>query len=232
MDDANNDVRDAGVQEYLIKVDGREIPVAGMSITGCEAVEIAGLVPADAHRLVRVDGGRASLIEPATVIPLGEDVPAFRSGRGQSHWALRVDDVDWDWLDPGILASDVRDIASVPSDRELYVNGGTGPVRTGGLIDLTGGAPEVSTRRLPVAPAQRSVPIILNGRPRELATAEATFENLVRLAFPQLPAGPERTFTVTVRRAGGDRPDGSLVPRQAARLQPGAVINVSSTDKS
>lgn len=232
MDELNDDLGEARTPKGLINVDGREIPVARESITAGEAIEIAGLVPADAHRLVRVDGGRASLIEADTEIPLGEDVPVFRSGRGEAHWALKVDDVEWDWLNPGILASDVRDIASLPADRELYVDGGTGPVRPGGLIDLTGGAPDVSSRLLPVAPPKRSVPIILNGRPCELATADASFEDLVRLAFPELPAGPKRTFTVTVRRAGADQPDGSLAPQQAARLQPGAVINVSSTDKS
>lgn len=85
---------------------------------------------------------------------------------------------------------------------------------------------------LPVATQAHSVPVIINGRPRELATADASFEDIVRLAFPNLPVGAQRTFTVTYRRGDAQRPEGSLVANQATRLAPGAVINVSATDKS
>jgi len=221
-----------GVARNAIKVDGRELTFAAPLIDLTDVAALAGLLPPDAYVFVRIDDGVATQIEPGSAIELGTPVPRLRSGRIVSAWGLAVDGRRWDWIAPGILDTEVREIAGIAESQPIFVAGLAEPVRPGGLIDLTGGSVQVTTRRHVPALRPVGVPVIVNGRRRELADPDATFEDLVKLAFPQLPVLAERTFTVTYRRGGAARPEGSLVPHQAARLAPGAVINVSATDKS
>lgn len=225
MDDDENEGR------FRLKVDGRTIVAEVSPVTATEVAALAGLSPVDAHVLVRTDDGAAARVRDGDRLALGSEVE-LRSARVTEPWALFVDGRRWDWVAPAILESEVREIGRIPDDRAIFLDGGQAPLRSGGLIDLTDGVPRLSTRPMGLAVQPRGVPVVVNGRPRELADPDASFEDLVRLAFPDLPAHATRTFTVTYRRGGATRPEGSLVPHQAARLAPGAVINVSATDKS
>jgi hypothetical protein len=72
--------------------------------------------------------------------------------------------------------------------------------------------------------------VIVNGRPKEVDRRELTFDEVVRLAFPG-PHGPNIVFTVTYRKAEGNK-EGTLVQGQNVEVKDGTVFNVTKTDKS
>ena len=216
---------------HAFVVDGRRFAAPEPLLSGMAMAERAGLDPEVV--LVRTDGREARLVDPAALIALDGVVAELRSGSAGRAWPLTVDGAAWDWPAPGVLATEILAVAGAPDGHAVFLAGAGAPVRDGGLVDLTVDfPPRLVLRPFREVPEPRSVPVIVNGRPRELAEREVTFEDLVAIAFPQLPVANRRAFTVTYRRGAPERPEGSLVARQAARLAPGAVVNVSATDKS
>lgn len=211
-------------------VDGRDVALPPGPVTAEAVLRAAGAEPVQAHLLVRTDNGRARVVaagEPLDLAPA--DVPEFRSFRTGEVRHLRVAGSVWAWGAPAIMEEDIRAIAGLDDDYEVVLDG-TG-VRPGGLVDLTGEFPPMVGLR-PLGDGTAMVPIVVNGRERAVAERELTFERLVDMAFPNLPVGGSRSFTVTYRRGPADRPEGSLVADQATRLEPGTRFNVTATTKS
>ena len=79
---------------------------------------------------------------------------------------------------------------------------------------------------------EKDFSIIVNGRPRTVATRELNFDQVVRLAFDNPPAGPNVVITVTYHRGHGEKPEGSLLPGGTVKVKEGMVFDVTATDKS
>src|SRR5690606_27879027 len=136
---------------------------------------------------------------------LGVDArAAFRTFHPGTLRHLRVDGVLWDWGSPAIIEDEVRSIAGVGEDCTVHLEGADEPVRRGGIIDLTTAWPPQVALRSPLADqeSEARVPVVINGRSVTLARPEATFEDLVGLAFPgtDLASPGTRALTVTYRR--------------------------------
>ncbi len=81
------------------------------------------------------------------------------------------------------------------------------------------------------APGQnKTVTIIVNGRPREVTGKTVTYEEIVKLAFPDEPSNQDIDFTVAYANPHG--PDGTLVAGQEVHLKEGMVFNVTKTNRS
>ena len=76
------------------------------------------------------------------------------------------------------------------------------------------------------------IPIIVNGRRRQVATEELTFDELVDLAFDDPARGPQILFTITFRNAAHRFETGELDPGQTLRVQDDTEIDVTRTDQS
>ncbi len=74
--------------------------------------------------------------------------------------------------------------------------------------------------------------IIVNAQPKQVTGKEATFEEIIALAFSNPPSGANVIFTVTYRRGEGNKPEGSLVAGGTVKLKDGMIFNVTPTDKS
>ena len=217
----------------MIHVDGREVVVPRERLDGRAVLAAVGADPERRDVLIRDDGGVARLIAPGDDIHLEHGVLAsFRVHRNGGLRHLKVDGRTWEWGAAAIPEGDIREIADVPDDRELFLaNGGGEAIRRGSLIDLTADwVPSVVTREVP--PERATVPVVVNGRPRELVAQEVSFEDLVGLAFPERSDLTRGMFTVTYRHGPVDRPEGSLVPSQSIRATRGTVVHVTATDKS
>jgi hypothetical protein len=87
-----------------------------------------------------------------------------------------------------------------------------------------------------VAPADhgnlKQVTIVVNTREVIVDKGELTFEELVAIAFPTVPTGPNVLITISYRRGHGDKPDGSLLPGESVKVKDGMKFVVSATDKS
>ncbi|MGH3626047.1 MAG: multiubiquitin domain-containing protein [Sciscionella sp.] len=74
--------------------------------------------------------------------------------------------------------------------------------------------------------------VIVNGRKRVVTTDELTFDEVVALAYDPVPSGPNWVFTITYRRGGGRKPEGTLRPGESVKVKEGMIFNVTATDKS
>lgn len=78
----------------------------------------------------------------------------------------------------------------------------------------------------------KALTIMVNGRPKEVATKELFFRDVVALAFPNPPSNANTIFTVTYRRGHGNKPEGTLVDGESIKVKDGMIVNVTPTDKS
>lgn len=81
------------------------------------------------------------------------------------------------------------------------------------------------------APGQnKTVTIIVNGRPREVTGKSVSYEEVVKLAFPDDPSNQDSDFTVAYANPHGK--DGELVAGQEVHVKKGMVFNVTKTNRS
>lgn len=81
------------------------------------------------------------------------------------------------------------------------------------------------------APGQnKAVTIIVNGRPREVTGKSISYEEIVKLAFPDDPSNQDHDFTVAYANPHGK--DGELVAGQDVHVKEGMVFNVTKTNRS
>lgn len=79
---------------------------------------------------------------------------------------------------------------------------------------------------------KKDVTIIVNGRPRVVEKAELSFDDIVRLAFPDPKPGPDFEYTVTYSKGHDPKKEGTLVAGQAIKVKDGMIFNVTETNKS
>ena len=79
---------------------------------------------------------------------------------------------------------------------------------------------------------EKQTTIIVNAEEKEVATKELTFDQVVSLAFPNAAKNDNRLYTVTYRRAGGEKPEGTFVEGGTVKVKEGMIFNVTATLKS
>ncbi|HEY9100341.1 MAG TPA: multiubiquitin domain-containing protein [Thiobacillus sp.] len=72
--------------------------------------------------------------------------------------------------------------------------------------------------------------IIVNGRPREVPKHKLTYQEVVRLAFPDDQPNQDMLYTVAYANPHGK--DGTLVDGQDVTIKNGMSFNVSKTSRS
>lgn len=74
--------------------------------------------------------------------------------------------------------------------------------------------------------------IIVNGREKEFAGKEISFEEVIVLAFGEVSTNPNISYTVTYKRGEGNKPEGTLVAGESVKVKEGMIFNATATDKS
>ncbi|MEV7398624.1 multiubiquitin domain-containing protein [Aeromicrobium sp. NPDC092404] len=74
--------------------------------------------------------------------------------------------------------------------------------------------------------------IVVNGRPQNWAEKEITFDQLVALAYPNPPQGGNIEYTISYRRAHGNKPQGTLKAGESVKVNDGMIFDVTATDLS
>lgn len=80
--------------------------------------------------------------------------------------------------------------------------------------------------------SEKDFTIIVNGRQKVVAKRELSFAEVVALAFPNPPSGPNIMFTITYRNGPRKNPEGSLLEGATVKIKEGMVFNVTQTNKS
>lgn len=78
---------------------------------------------------------------------------------------------------------------------------------------------------------KHEVTIVVNGRQRAVDEREITFDEVVKLAFDNPPTGENVVFSVTYRRAEGNK-SGTLEEGGTIKVKEGMIFDVTATDKS
>jgi Multiubiquitin len=78
----------------------------------------------------------------------------------------------------------------------------------------------------------RKYTIIVNGQQKVVTTKKVTFDQIVKLAFPNPPAGANILYTVSYEDGPRKNPQGSLKEGQSVFVKNGMIFNVTATDKS
>ncbi|MDP1644419.1 MAG: multiubiquitin domain-containing protein [Thiobacillus sp.] len=76
----------------------------------------------------------------------------------------------------------------------------------------------------------KSYSIIVNGRPREVTEHKLTYQEVVKLAFPD--DQPDQNTLYTVAYANPHGKDGTLVDGQDVMVKNGMSFNVTKTNRS
>lgn len=74
--------------------------------------------------------------------------------------------------------------------------------------------------------------IVVNGRSRDWDEKAITFEQVVAIAYPNPPEGPNVDYTVSYRRGEGNKPVGTLKPNESVKVKDGMIFDVTPTDQS
>jgi hypothetical protein len=78
----------------------------------------------------------------------------------------------------------------------------------------------------------KPVTIVVNGEPHEVPKDDITFDEVVALAFPGGPQGPNIIYSVTYRKGPDDKPKGILAEGGSVKVKDGMIFDVRVTDKS
>jgi hypothetical protein len=78
----------------------------------------------------------------------------------------------------------------------------------------------------------KRVTIIVNGRPKVVEKTKISFEEVVRLAFPNPHTGPDYEYTVSYSRGPEPKKEGTLTAGQTVNVKEGMVFDVTETNKS
>ncbi len=76
----------------------------------------------------------------------------------------------------------------------------------------------------------KTITIIVNGRPREVSEKHISYNEVVLLAFPD--AQPDQNIVYTVAYDNPHGKDGTLVDGQDTKLKEGMIFNVTKTNRS
>lgn len=90
------------------------------------------------------------------------------------------------------------------------------------IIDLTKVEPEEDKDFL----------IIVNGQQKTVTSKKLSFEDIVLLAFGHINPGGNTIYTMTYKKAAGNKQEGTLVAGEVIKVKSGVIINVTATDKS
>lgn len=79
---------------------------------------------------------------------------------------------------------------------------------------------------------KKDITIIVNGRERTWPKGDISFEQVVEIAFPKQPSGPDYSYTVTFSKGDDKKPHGSLVAGESVKVKKDMVFNVTQTNRS
>lgn len=89
-----------------------------------------------------------------------------------------------------------------------------------------------ATHEVEEALKHRNTEIIVNSRPREIEGDEASFEQIVQLAFPGGAADQNTVYSMTYRKAASHPHAGELGPGGKVEVKKGTIFNVTRTVRS
>ncbi|HDR9150346.1 TPA: multiubiquitin domain-containing protein [Burkholderia vietnamiensis] len=216
-------------------VDFRPITVTDPVPTGRQILVAAGLDDRDDFTLCAIlasgDFEDVSLNE--TFDLRGREAERFIAFRTDRDFKLTLNDRQLIWGKPAIPGEVLYVLSNIGDDQAVFleVRGGTDHlIERGDSVDLTGsGVEHFVTAARPV----KGYVIIVNSRDEPVPDKYVTFEQVVRLAFPNAPAANNVRYTMTYRHAASKPHAGELAEGGSVEVHHhGTIFNVTPTVQS
>lgn len=200
-------------------------------VTAVQIAEATGHAPTeDLVFLLHLKTGELESLRPTELVDLGptgvEDLFVIP---GAFTHKFFVNGRSLEWPRNVIKARHVVVLARVPENHELLLQREGKPDKVFDANDdvrLDGEKQERFSTR------PRTHTIIVNARPKTVDKAVLTFDEIVRLAFPNPPSGPDIQFTVQYSRGPAGQSSGALVEGDSVRVKDRMEFDVTQTNRS
>jgi len=145
---------------------------------------------------------------------------------------LIINGKQFEWHQEYITGAEIRKLGNIPADDEIFLAikkpWEDEPIKDDTKVNLA--RPEIEN--FYSKDKHFKVSIIVNGRPKEWAEKEITFEQVVVLAFGTYDPNPNKVYTVTYDRGPHQNHEGSMVKDDKVFIKEKMIFNVTATDKS
>ncbi|NTG08849.1 multiubiquitin domain-containing protein [Rhizobium rhizogenes] len=214
--------------QFQFNVNGVEYVTNDQLVSGREIRTAANLVPSSDFVLIELGDKTSRSVGLEEMVDLSQGTGAFLSFEGDRVFTLTINERGYEWGSATISAANIRRYASIPEDHDLFLdNDADKPIEADGEVNLgRKGAERI------VSKPKEKVKIFVNTREKFVDPGRISFSQVVRLAFPELPVGPNTSFTVSYLKGPDDKPEGTLVEGESVKVRKGMRFNVSATDKS
>jgi hypothetical protein len=139
-----------------------------------------------------------------------------------------IDGKQFEWSYQFITAQEIKALAAIPADRELFLKLSPPwkdePILPDARVDLARPGIELFFSR-------EKYVVIINGREKPWYEKEISFEQLVILAFG-VASNPNTTFTVGYKNGPEKNREGSMTKGDRVYVKNKMIFNVTATDKS
>lgn len=218
---------------YTVVVDDQKIKLSDPVVTGRQLLDAAGKRPAEEFILYQhLTSGQLESIRLDEVVDLClHGLERFMVFEGSASYFFMLEGRRFEWGAPVITGMTLKMLAEAdPTNKEVWleVRGGEPDRLIANLDQVELDAPGLERFYL----ADCEITVIVNGRPKEVATHVLTFSEIVKLAFPDAQGAPNTIYTVVYKKGPKENPQGSLVEGQEIYIKNRMIINVTNTDKS
>jgi hypothetical protein len=153
------------------------------------------------------------------------------NGEHKSPLPLVINGKHYQWDHQFITGEQIKTLGEIPADDELYLK-----VKDGYKDELIKNHEKVDLAREGLDhfySKQPTIVIIVNARQEHWHEKKITYDQVVKLAFPDYnPNNPNIVYTVTYKHGPHQNPEGSMVKGDSVFVHNKMIFNVSKTDKS
>ncbi len=199
--------------------------------TGRQILAEAGKVPEDEHALIMMlhDGALEEIRLDEASDLRSPGIELFLAFRTDRLFRLFVDGREFNWGTPRITGRTLKILAGIaPDTHDVLFQGPNGNelIEDKEFINLDRPGTEHFVT------AGICLTVIVNADPQEVHKRRLSFQEVVRLAFPDASFAQNVAWTVTYSRGPIQNPKGDMVDGQTLVLKEGMVIHVRNTDQS
>lgn len=200
-------------------------------VTAAQVAEKFGAFPLEDFVILHwLDNHQLETLRPNETVELKDGAKLFVI-KGDGTDRFFVDGIALEWPKKTLTGASIKFLAGKDEDMELVLERKDKPDK---VIDEddevrigAAGVEKFYTR-----PAEVSLTIIVNTRPKPWNKKKISFEEVVAIAYPVPPAGQEIVYTVGYFDGPPNRPEGSLTAGESVRVRDQMVFDVKFTDKS
>lgn len=147
---------------------------------------------------------------------------------------LMINEKNYKWEQQLITGAQVKQLGKIPQSDKLFLAikrpWEDEPISDETKIDLA--RPGIEKFYSAHVDEFKPVTIIVNGRPKEWNERKITYEQVVRLAFPNAIENEATVYTVTYTNGPKQNEEGSMVKEENVFVKIQMVFNVTATNRS